>query len=134
MLNRWKFQFFGGSWSHTLGMSFAKASIAAITNSEMATPLAPRAHVTVRPSNNSAGNPSTPVPESCTQGTVRTHGAIRSHPPQPPNITSALNPGGGGSAVNSMISASGKSRKTASAAHNPIGFTTRNGAAWPGAY
>src|ERR1700680_4632313 len=56
-------------------MSFAKASIAASTNSEIATPLAPRAHVTVRPSNSSAGSPSMPVPESWTHGTLRTHGA-----------------------------------------------------------
>ena len=47
---RGKFQCFGGSCSHVCGMRFAHASIAAITHSEIGIALAPRAHVTIRPS------------------------------------------------------------------------------------
>ena len=45
-------------------MRFAHARIAAITHSEIGTALAPRAHVTIRSSSNTAGATlSTPVPD-----------------------------------------------------------------------
>ena len=65
------------------GMRLAHASIAAITHSEIGSALAPRAHVTIRPSSNTAGATlSTPVPESCTHRTpaASSQRAISSQP------------------------------------------------------
>ena len=45
-----KFQWRGGSCRVVSGMRLAHASTAAITHSEMGSALAPRAHVTIRPS------------------------------------------------------------------------------------
>jgi hypothetical protein len=64
-----KFQCSGGSWSHVSGRRFSNANIAASTNSEIGIADAPRAFVTVRPSNSSGGKLSIPVPARCTHPT-----------------------------------------------------------------
>ncbi len=50
-----KFQCSGGSWIHVSGSRFSNASIAASTNSAIGMADAPRAFVTIRPSNISRG-------------------------------------------------------------------------------
>ena len=103
VLSGWKFQCFGGSSSHTFGMSLANASIAAITNSEIATPLAPRCArdgATVeehRPARRRCWCPRAGPRHAPHRG----RGMSRL--PQPPNITSAANPAAARRALKSMI-------------------------------
>ena len=86
-----KFQCSGGSSSHVSGRCFSKASMPASTNSAIGIADAPRAHVTVRPSNSSRGKLSTPVPGRCTQSTRRAYSSVWG--PHPPNNTSAAQVG-----------------------------------------